>query len=247
MQFATARYFESICRISFFYLHRNVSFYFAEQTITQVTGCNEFTFATCEWRIVYGEYHGQCWFVDGDGWQCFRIFSICYSFADVDIVDTCESNDITHLCFVSFNAVQAIVCIYATDFRFTSAFTSHDSHLLVRFHFTANDTAYCDFTDEVIVIKCSNHELKRTFQITLWCRNFFNQCFKQWFHVYCFVIPISFSHTSTSRCVYYREIELVIISFKFHEQFKNFVFNLFNTLVRTVDFVDNNDWFQFLF
>ena len=208
-----------------------------------MTRCNEFTFAASEWRVVYGEYHGQCWFVDGDGWQCFRIFSVCYCFTDIDIVNTSECNDITHFSFVSFNTVQAIICIYATDFCFTSAFTIHDSHLLVSFHFTANDTAYSDFTDEVIVIKCSYHELKRTFHITLWCRNFVNQCLEQWFHVYCFVIPISFGNTRTSRCVYYREIKLIIISFKFHEQFKNFVFNRFNTLVWTVDFIDNYDWF----
>ena len=212
-----------------------------------MTGCNEFTFTTSEWRVVYGEYHGQCWFVDGDRWQCFWIFSISYSFTNVDIVDTSECNDIAHFSFVSFNAVQTIISIYATNFRFTSAFTIHNSHLLVSFHFTANDTAYSDFTDEVIVIKCSNHELKRTFHITLWCRNFVDQCLEQWLHIYRFVIPVSFRHTRTSRCVYYREIKLIIISFKFHEQFKNFVFNLFNTLVWTVDFVDNYDWFQFLF
>ena len=211
-----------------------------------MTGCNEFTFAACKWRVIYGKYHGQCRFVDGDGWQCFRIFSIRYRFADVNIVDTCKGNDITHFSFVSFNAIQTIVCVHTTDFRFTCAFTVHDCHLLVSFHFTANDTTYGDFTDEVIVIKCSYHELKRAFHITLWCRNLINQCFEQRFHVYSFIIPVGFGHTGTSRCVNHREVELIIISFKLHKQFKDFILNLFNTLVRTVDFIDNYDWFQFL-
>ena len=51
----------------------------------------------------------------------------------------------------------------------------------------------------------------------------------------------------SGRAVNQREIQLVIICFQFDEEVQNFAFHVRNTLVRTVDLIDDNDRFQLMF
>ena len=48
-------------------------------------------------------------------------------------------------------------------------------------------------------------------------------------------------NSASCRSVYQREIKLFVIGIEFHEKFENFALYIRNTLVGTVNFIDNNN------
>ena len=59
MQLTTSGYLEGLCGIGFFYTQGNICIQLTEQSVTEMTACNVFTFLTCERTVVYTDVYAK--------------------------------------------------------------------------------------------------------------------------------------------------------------------------------------------
>ena len=114
-------------------------------------------------------------------------------------------------------------------------------------HFAADNTADSDFTDIIVVVQRRDHELQRAFGIAFRARAVFDDGLEQRFKVIAVVVHGIFGNAIAAVGIDDREVELFVCRIEFHEQFKNFVFDFSDAGTGFVDFIDDDDWFQFLF
>ena len=197
--------------------------------------------------VVDIEYHRQGRFVDIDFRQCFRIFRVSNGFPDFKIWDADDAGNISHRRFVCFDPFQSFISIYAANFCLTLAFTIGNDDLLVWAHTATDNTADGDFTYIVIIVQGRNHELERAINIAFRARAIFNNAFKERFQVIAVIVHRIFSNPVAAIRIDDREIQLVIVSFQFHEQFQYFIFYFGNAGIGFINFIDDDNRLQFLF
>ena len=171
MQFTATRYLKSIGRSRFFYTQADIGLHFAEKSVSQMTARNKIAFLTGKGTVVNIKNHGQCRFVNIDFRQSFGIRRIGNGFTDFYIGNADDAGNIPHRGPVfPFYTIQAFIRIHSGNFSLSLALTVDEKHVLIRFHTAANDSTDSDFTDIIIVVQGSNHELQRSFQIALRAR-----------------------------------------------------------------------------
>ena len=246
MQLATTSNLISIRAVGFFNTHGNVGFNLFEQTVTQVTAGNEFAFTTGKRAVVNVEEHGQSRFVNLDALQSFRIFAVSDGVADVSVLQTDQRNDITCFNLRHFYTLQALVGVQTADFAVTVACFVHQGNVFAVVDGTANYAADNDTAYIIIIIQGINQHLQRCVNVNVRSRNVFQNYFEQRLQRIAFLIHGQLGNTVTGGSQNNRELQLIFICIQFNEQVQNFINNLINTLVRTVNLVDDNNRFQVL-
>ena len=88
VKLTTTGYFEAVCIFCLFYSKADICVQLTEKTVTQMTGCNEFTFLSCKRAVVYDKLHGDCWLRNLLERNGFRILRRAESISDGNICDT---------------------------------------------------------------------------------------------------------------------------------------------------------------
>ena len=247
MQLATAGNFISIGAFGLGNTHGNVGLNLFEQTVTQMTAGNKFTFTAGKRTVVNVENHRQGRFVNLDALQSFRIFAVSDSVADVSVLQTDQSNDITCFNLRHFYTLQALVGVQTADFTVTVACFVHQNDVFAVVDGTANYTAYNDTAYIIIIVQGVNQHLQRCINVNIRSRNVFQNYFEQRLQRIAFLVHGQFGNTVTGGSQNNRELQLIFICIQLNEQVQNFVNNFINTLVRAVNLVDYNNRFQVLF
>ena len=77
-------------------------------------------------------------------------------------------------------------------------------------------------------------------------RDFLDDCLHERLEVVALVFHLVLRDTVARRRIDNREIELVVVGVELHEQLEDFVVDIIDTLVRLVNLVDDDDWFELL-
>src|SRR5699024_1478443 len=64
-------------------------------------------FPSSKRAVVCQKCHLQCWLVNTEPWQAFRMILRADCLADINIVHACNRHDITSFCFLDFHPLQA--------------------------------------------------------------------------------------------------------------------------------------------
>ncbi|CDD60963.1 uncharacterized protein BN684_00859 [Clostridium sp. CAG:505] len=243
MQFPTTGYFQSVHGVCIFYTQANVCIQFFIQSVTQVTGCYEFSFCSRKRTVIYGECHGNCRFGNFYERQCFRFQRRADGIADHDIFDTAECNNAAHTCFFHFYTLQAVKFIQLCDTNLFLCFCIvhiQYHHFVIDmdgtiFNFTNTDSAYI-----FAVIDGGDQCLQRRFHITFGSWNVVDDGFKQGFHIPFSCFGVFGSIAASCRREYKRRIQLIIICIQFHKQFQNLVHHICWTCFWSVHFIYTN-------
>ena len=108
MKFSTSGYFEAVCVVCLFNTKADVCIQFTEQTVTEMTGSDEFTFLSCKRTVVDNELHcdrrlGNLLELDRN-----RIVRRADRITDGNICNTGDRNDRTDACFFYFYFIQTV-------------------------------------------------------------------------------------------------------------------------------------------
>ena len=198
VKLTTTRNDKCIRTIRFIYTKRYICFKLFHQTLTNFTGSNPFTFTTCEWTIVYEECHLQCWLINFQNRQSFRIVRISDRFTDVDIFNPCNRNDVTCSSFFGLNTFQTLETKQFLDTSsFAFAITHNNSNGLALTNYATVHTTDCDTSEVFIVVHQGNEELKWLFHVLCWMRNVTYNCIVDCHHVVILFSRIIFHAGST--------------------------------------------------
>ncbi|MNS15201.1 hypothetical protein D3C72_468330 [compost metagenome] len=247
VQFAATRHF--VGRIIVFRLHdaqRHVGFQFFFEAITDLTCGNELAFATCQWRAVNHEVHGQRWLIDFQHRQAIRCIHCTDGGADADFFDTVDQDDVACQCFVNQYAIQAFECqdLVDTCLGWLVFRAVHPDDVLTAFDTAGQDTANADLADVGRVFQRCDLQLQWCIRIIFARWNVFQDRVEQWFHVAATDVRGQAGIAVQAGCVDDREIELFFGCAQFVEQFKCCVDGPFSACARTINFVQDNDRFQ---
>ena len=109
------------------------------------------------------------------------------------------------------------------------------------------NTADGHFAQVIICFQRGHHDLQTAVGIHVGAGAVLQDCIKEGSQVLAFIVHMELGNAVSGRAVNEREIELFIIRFQFDKQVQDFAFHIGNALVRTVDFIDDDDWFQLMF
>ena len=247
MEFAAAGHFESIGCIGVFYAKSHIGFDFLVETGTDVTGGHEVPFLASKGALVDMEYHGQGRFVDVDGREGFRIGGIGYGFTDVDILEACHGDDVAGFGFLYGSPFHSLPGEEGADMVAADLGAVSDGYRHALFGGAPGQTADGYFTQIIIGFQGGHHNLQAAVGIHIGAGAVFKNGIEEGSQVLAFIIHMELGNAVSGRAVNQREIQLVIICFQFDEEVQNFAFHVRNTLVRTVDLIDDNDRFQLMF
>ena len=247
VKFAAAGYLECVGCISVFYAESHVGLDFLVESCTDVAGGDEVAFSACERTLVDMEYHGQGRFVDMDSRKSFRISCVSNGFADVDVFEAGHSNDVAHLSFGDRCTFHSLPVEESTDVVGADLFTVSDGNGHALLSCTAGNTADSDFAEVVVSFKGGDHDLQSAVSIAFRAWAVLQDGIEERSEILSFIIHMEFCNAASCGCINEREIKLFVSSVEFHEQFKDFPFYIADTLIRTVNLIDDNDRFQFMF
>jgi len=247
MKFAAAGNLECIGGVRVFYAKGHIGFDFFIKTGTDVAGGDEVPFLACKGALVDMEHHGQCRFIDVDGRKGFGICCISYGFADVDILEACHGDNVAGLSFLHGSPFHSLpgeegANMVAADF---GAVGNGYRHAL--FSGAPGETANGYLAQVIVRFQCGHHNLQAAVGIHVRAGAVFQDGIKEGSQVLAFIVHMELGNAVSGGAVNQWEIQLVVICFQFDEEVQNFAFHVGNTLVRTVDFVDDNDRFQLMF
>ena len=241
MQLAAAGHLISIGAIGFFHAQCYVGFCFLKQAVTDMTAGYIFALLAGKGAVIYIEHHGQSGLVNLDALQCFRVILISNGFTDFCILQAHQGYDVASLSLFHLNTLQALVCIEATNLTRTHLVLVHQSHGFTIMNGTTHNATYYNTADKVIIVQSIYQHLQRCFGINIGSGDIFQNNLEQGLQIIIVILHIQLSNSVAGRCIYYGELQLVLISIQLNEQVQHLVHNLLHALVRTVNLIDNND------
>lgn len=247
MELTAAGNLECIRCFRVFYTKSHVRFDFLVETGTDMAGSDEVTLTAGKWALIDMEYHGQGRFVDVDRRQCFRVRRISDRFTDIDIFEAGHSDDVADLRFIDRRTFHALPVEELSDMVASDLFAIGDSdrHPLLRG--TAGHTADSDLAEVVIRFERGDHDLQAGIRFAFRAWDILQDRIKERVKVLAFIIHVELGDAASCRCIEQREIELVIVRIEFHEELEDLAFDIGNTLIRTVDLIDDDDRLQLVF
>ena len=76
MKLASSGYFKAVGVLRLFHTQADIGVQFAQKTVAQVTGSNEFSFSSCKRAVIDDELHGDRRFGNLLEWNGFRILRL---------------------------------------------------------------------------------------------------------------------------------------------------------------------------
>ena len=211
-----------------------------------MTARDKLAFTAGKWARVDAKCHLKCRLIDVNRRKSFRLLGISDRVADGDIAETCECNDFTHLSRRNFHTLEPLIGKNLTDLCLCLMVAADENDILIRLCGTADDTANSDAPDKRIGFQRRNHHLKRCFWVAVRARNLLNNRLHQRCEIFIVIFHAVLRNTIACRRIDNGKIELIVIGFKLHEEFENFIIDIINTLIWFVDLVDDNNRLQAL-
>ena len=246
MKLTAPRNTEDISGFRVFNLHRNIRFHFFIQAVTKMTARDKLAFTAGKRARIDAKCHLKCRLIDVNRRKSFRLLGISDRVADGDIAETCECNDFTHLSRRNFHTLEPLIGKNLTDLCLCLMVAADENDILIRLCGTADDTANSDAPDKGIGFQRRNHHLKRCFWVAVRARNLLNNRLHQRCKIFIVIFHAVLRNTIACRRIDNGKIELIVIGFKLHEEFENFIIDIINTLIWFVDLVDDNNRLQAL-
>ena len=244
MQFAAAGNLESIRVLRIFYPEADIGIELTVQTIADMAGCNVFTFTAGQRRVIYDEIHrdGRLGnFLERD-W--IRIIDGAYGIADMQILNTGQSNDGTDGCALHFRFFQAVKLIQLADadlLEFVRIMMINHHSVLIDGDGAAGDFSDTDTANIFIIVDGADQNLQRTIFITLRSRNVINNRIEQRLHIFLLIGKTAHGITVAGGSKDERAVKLLVAGVQVHEQLQNLIHHLLRAGFRAVALVDAHD------
>ena len=179
MQLAAAGYLKAVRRIGLLHAKADVGVQFAEQTLSDMTGGDKFTFLSCQRAVVYHEVHGDSRFgylLERNG---FRVFRRAERITDMNIRNTGNGHDRADSRFRHFHLVQSLVLVqlsYLNLAHLVRVVMVYDDTFLIDTDRSVIHLAYADTAYVLVVIDGADQKLSRRFRVSLWSRYMVDDC-----------------------------------------------------------------------
>src|SRR5437870_8664465 len=228
-------------------LERNVAARFANKALANITRSHKFSFAPGKRRIVYQNLHANRRRIDIHKLKRRPFFAICQGVADINFLETGQSNDVAGGRVFYFHLLQSRVGKERRDCSPLMAAIAVDADDRVANYYATTDDAPERNSSEVItVIQIRDEHLKEWLARNFWRRHMLHDRLKERRHV--FVVFVQFAHGKTvlRARVDDWKIELLVGRFQFDEEIENLVQDFVRARVFSVDLVDDNNRLQFV-
>ena len=244
MQLATTGYLECIGVFRILDAQADIGIQLAEETLTQMTGGDEFTFLTGKRAVIDDEIHRDRRLGDLLEWNRLRSVNRTDRISDMQIRDTGNRYDGTDGSGLYIHLIQAVKLIELADFYFIffgRIVVVYDNHILVDGDSTAVDLSDTDPADILIVVDRADQHLRRAVLITFRSRDVVQNCLKERNHVLWLIIQVAGRVAALCGSKDERAVELLVGGVQIDEQLQYLVDDLIRTCLRTVDFIDTYD------
>jgi len=118
VKLASSGYFKAVGVLRLFHTQADIGVQFAQKTVAQVTGSNEFSFSSCKRAVIDDELHGDRRFGNLLEWNGFRILRRAEGVSDRNIGNTGNRYNRTDRGFFYFYFVQTVKFIQFADLDF---------------------------------------------------------------------------------------------------------------------------------
>src|SRR5205823_7014612 len=229
-------------------LERDITARFANKSLAKMPRRNKFSFAPGKRRIVDQNMHANRRRIDIYKLKRRPFFAVCEGFADINFLETGESNDVAGGRMFYFDLLQSRIGKQRRDCSpLMAAIAVNADNGVPDCDATTDDTPERNSSEVIAVIQIRDEHLKEWLAQNFWRRHMLHDCFKKRRHI--FVIFVQLAHGKTVLCAGINdwEIELLIGRFQLDKKIEDDVEDLVWTRIFSVDLVDDNNRLQFVF
>ena len=244
MHLAAAHHAEAFAAGGIFYLQRHVFQQLFVQTVTNLTAGDKFTLFACKRAVVNGKGHFHCRVVNLHKGKRLYQLRRTQRIADVNIRQAAERHNITCAGLVDRSAsigCKAVQCRNAAFHAQLFVMPVAHRHFLSYFNRTILYTANTNAAHKLVVVYRGAQHCQRRCGIAFGRLDVINNGLKERLQILARHIGAVTCCTRASRAENHRAVQLFVCCAKIHEQQQNFVDDLFNACVRTVNFIYRND------
>ena len=244
MKLTTTADLEGIRRIGILNTKGYVGVQFLVESVTDMSGSYEFTFLSCERRVVNHEVHGDGRFRDLLERNCLRSCSITDGVTDVKIADTGDCNNVTDGSFFYRNSLQTVEGEELGNTNLIlliRVMVVNNNSILIHTNLTVGYLTDTDTTNEFVVVDGGYENLHICIRITLRCRDEVEDGLEERCHILLLIVEVLDRITFSCRSEDEGAVKLFIRSIEVHEELENFVLNFEGTCVRTVKLVNADE------
>ena len=210
MQLAAASDAEHIGAVCFGNVQGDVALRFLLETCPELAAGDRIAIFAGEGRIVDEEHHFQGWFFDLDERHWVKLVLGANGFADVDLTETADGDDLTDGGFIDRCVLETFEAKKFGDAHVTHLTVAvHDGNHIIGMDGAAVDGGDGDLADKFVVIHEGDLRLQRPFRITLWRWDVFDDGIEKWLEVIAEIIRIFTGDAFDTAGVKDWEVELI--------------------------------------
>ena len=210
MQLAAASDAEHIGAVCFRNMQSDVALCFFLETCPELAAGDWIAIFAGERRIVDEEHHFQGWFFDLDERHWVELILGADGFADVDLAEAADGNDLTDGGFFDRCVLEAFEAKKFGDAYVAHlAVAIHDGNHIIGMDGAAVDGGDGDFADKFVVIHEGDLRLQRSFRIALWRWDVFDDGIEERLEVIAEIIRIFTGDAFDTAGVKNWEVELI--------------------------------------
>ena len=235
---------KSLRRIGIFHFQRNVAQKFAVQPVPQMTGGDELPLFPCKRAVVDRKGHFNGRFADLYERNSFHAVGRTDGIADVDAFQPRKADDVARLCALDGHARKPFDLIEVDELP---ALVERRNIVIADRDFTvckrraALDPADADPADVFVVVDRGHEQLQRRRFVRLHGRDMIQNGIEQRGEVFAVLVRVTRRRARPARTEQNGTVELFVARVEVDQQLQNFILDLCNARIGTVDLVDDND------
>ena len=243
VQLAAARDAERIGGIGLLDAHGHVRFDLGEQALAQVAARDILALLARKRTVVDKEQHVHGRLVDLHKRHRLDQLRGARGFADVQILDARNADDIARIGDLGFHALQALEIVEPRDLRFARAVVlsaaEHDRHTAPRG--AALDAADTDLADVVVVVDCGEQDLQGRVVVLIRRGDLLYDRVKDGLHIVLHLVRLIARLAVARGGIDDREVQLLLACAELDEQLQRFVHDLIGTRLGAIHLIDDDD------
>ena len=223
----------------------DIGFGLAHEAVADLATGDVLAFAACAGAVVHGELHADGGRVDVDEGDGDVLVGSGEGFADVDVFEAGDADDVTGLGDFARVHLEGGVFEDPGDFGADfGAVLAHEEERVAFGGFAAEDLAHGDPADVVVVADIAGEHAEGAAGVGFGWRDVSPDAFEEGHHVSFFVGEIGFEVAVACGAVVGGGVELVFGGVEFEEEFEDLVMHARGVGVIAVDFIDDDDGFE---
>src|SRR6266850_4126599 len=244
LHFTTATDVENVRSLGLLDSNGNIGPNFLNQPLPDVAGGDEFAVDASERAVVDRELHLNGGRIDRHEGQRHAVFGIGDGFADEDVFEAGQADDVAGMSFGDLDSFEAFEVKDRGDFRQCFSPIAVDADRgIAHFYLAAVDFAKSDSAEVIGVIEIGGEQFETFAGVSAGRGNVFDDGVEERFHRAADVLEIELGITLFGAGIDDGEIHLLVGGMKGDEQVPDGIEHFVWIGVLAINFVDDDDWF----